>query len=571
MRKSAAAILTLLIFALFQPALAEGELQWLSWDYHAEATAKSLWGEDYCFYKLFGDENRLQWAQDPYKEGYIELIKDPSLLPGNWDAYVQEIVPSANYGFFSPADQKIVMNIYDEKEKPFAFSLKCTGSRRNLWVYDTSVSGGSVDLYIEFDPRNGEARFYSHRGEEGHEGAASFCVENDNNRPETIICGIDLPPNGEMRMNLLQDGEGGIQILESNFADEAALNYYRQDDGYTMNVDFPAFQYFSPEKKNVLINVEAEGRDFDPEAKVSWMAAGKHQEATLSGTHLFDITPDPTYFWLEDPTLSEAFGFVRAAWSLYGPAELLPKGVSARLLLDGRTVAESPADGAMERKLWLHGLEPGAHELRLESVVDGEIAFSKSSSFVLEQDHSQKLYFPDVPPLAWYRDALMELVRRGIAQGYPDGTFGPDRTPNRAELLKLAMLAGGKAAGASAKKSYSDVGDGDWFAPHVRAATEMGIVQGYPDGTFGPGRIVNRAEALKIVLLAMGKSTEGCPSPSGLADVKANDWFAPYACAAQELGLLDRLEGKLDPQKEATRAEAAYWLGKLLGQQGSSI
>lgn len=88
----------------------------------------------------------------------------------------------------------------------------------------------------------------------------------------------------------------------------------------------------------------------------------------------------------------------------------------------------------------------------------------------------------------------------GIIDGYPDGSFGPDLGINRAELMKIMVeMSVGTPDSALYRDCFPDVGD-DWYAPYVCLAEENGWVDGYDDGYFRPGDYVNRAEALKIIV-----------------------------------------------------------------------
>ncbi len=81
--------------------------------------------------------------------------------------------------------------------------------------------------------------------------------------------------------------------------------------------------------------------------------------------------------------------------------------------------------------------------------------------------------FADVPTGYWAAAAIQTLVSKGIATGYPDGTFQPDATLTRAQFLKLLVLTLGLKPSASATP-FADVAPSDWFAPYVAATREPG-------------------------------------------------------------------------------------------------
>lgn len=84
-------------------------------------------------------------------------------------------------------------------------------------------------------------------------------------------------------------------------------------------------------------------------------------------------------------------------------------------------------------------------------------------------------------------EAILSLYARGIIGGYPDGTFRPTAGINRAEFVKI--LVGGFRGGeiAGEGRCFTDVAD-EWFAPYVCAAKRLGWIGGYPDPSASSGQ-----------------------------------------------------------------------------------
>ncbi len=172
------------------------------------------------------------------------------------------------------------------------------------------------------------------------------------------------------------------------------------------------------------------------------------------------------------------------------------------------------------------------------------------------------LNFPDVPGSNPHAGAIAELSAKGVIKGNPDGTFQPDRTVNRAELLTMLYRATGQTPSASSKNCFADVVAGSWYENVVCDAAAKGYVAGYADGMFRPERTVNRVEALKMSLLATKQSVPlgAAAVVSAYIDVPANSWFAPYVAAALRMAMLPipGIDGSLlQPDAPLTRAEAA--------------
>lgn len=151
--------------------------------------------------------------------------------------------------------------------------------------------------------------------------------------------------------------------------------------------------------------------------------------------------------------------------------------------------------------------------------------------------------------------AIQYLYDAGIIQGYPDGTFQPERTVNRAELLKI--LIGGKGITPTVEEynnCFPDVTN-DWFAPFVCYAKEQGWVEGYPDNTFKPGNEVNKVESIKMLIESQEYTIPGVLTPAPLFDdVSKDDWFAIYIAGAKDFGLLEETSGNYNPADYKTRA-----------------
>lgn len=138
--------------------------------------------------------------------------------------------------------------------------------------------------------------------------------------------------------------------------------------------------------------------------------------------------------------------------------------------------------------------------------------------------------FSDVSSSHPYITAIRWGKESGVLSGYPDGTFQPDRTVNRAEFLKIVLAADGvDVASTSDPTGFRDVNEEAWYAPYIRYAKQQGVVQGYPDGSFKPEQAVNFAEALKMAYAALGMS--GDTSASGA-------WYEPYLSHARNNGVL---------------------------------
>lgn len=110
--------------------------------------------------------------------------------------------------------------------------------------------------------------------------------------------------------------------------------------------------------------------------------------------------------------------------------------------------------------------------------------------------------FTDVAEGDWYNNAISTLTNVGVINGYPDGTFRPNASITRAEIVKIAVSFFEFVE--ENDRLFSDV-EGHWAEAYIAAAAEKGLVNGYPDGSFKPDRNVTRAEAVTIINNVLGR------------------------------------------------------------------
>ncbi len=147
-----------------------------------------------------------------------------------------------------------------------------------------------------------------------------------------------------------------------------------------------------------------------------------------------------------------------------------------------------------------------------------------------------------------YEEAVAALTSLGIISGYPDGTFQPDKTITRAEMARLIIAA--LELDDSAISLYSsvltDVG-GHWAKGYVGYAAKIGVVSGYLDKSFRPQNNVSYDEAITMIVRSLGYLSE---------DV-GKSWPDNYVEKGIELGILEGIDG-------ATRGDIALMLYRAM-------
>lgn len=180
--------------------------------------------------------------------------------------------------------------------------------------------------------------------------------------------------------------------------------------------------------------------------------------------------------------------------------------------------------------------------------------------------------FQDVPADHPVYAAAEYLKTQGIIAGYPDGTFQPDRSVNRAEAVKLIVspLIDAQALAQVTATSFTDIAAGTWFLSYVETARLNGILDGPPKRTtFNGGNPVLKAEFIKMLGIAYKtKPTETLseirlPIASDVAN--PDQWFYPYMryAIASSMTMVGS-DGKLHPDRPLTRGDCALILHRFL-------
>lgn len=173
--------------------------------------------------------------------------------------------------------------------------------------------------------------------------------------------------------------------------------------------------------------------------------------------------------------------------------------------------------------------------------------------------------FSDVPSDHPNYAAINYLQENGVIQGYEDNTFRPQQTVNRAEALKILLLGSDIfVPEIQAQEIFPDVIYDAWYAKYALKAKNLSIVKGDDlTGLFRPGDTVNLAEALKM-LLKTNEIEAYVPTSNPYSDVSSGAWFAPYFEYARLAGLLDQSANEnVYPATPVTRGLLAELMYRL--------
>lgn len=188
----------------------------------------------------------------------------------------------------------------------------------------------------------------------------------------------------------------------------------------------------------------------------------------------------------------------------------------------------------------------------------GEESELSNSIFIPRDVSSVSEHFTDIN-FTEYFEAISYIKQIGIVNGYQDGTFRPYREINRAEFVKI-LIESKFPEIAAYNPSYNcfvDVQVSDWYNKYLCFAKQKGIIGGYMDGTFRPNQSITLSESLKVAMDTFAIKLLISP-------VNIGPWYVPYIESARAFGLLP-VSSRLSPAEHLiNRGEMAYITYKIL-------
>lgn len=165
--------------------------------------------------------------------------------------------------------------------------------------------------------------------------------------------------------------------------------------------------------------------------------------------------------------------------------------------------------------------------------------------------------FPDVESTASYAQAVQELSALDVISGYDDGTFGPDKLVTRAEITKMIVdaLAERSSAEASTESTkFADVSADHWAKGYINQGVADGFIAGMSDTEFDPDANVTYVQAQKMLVSAIGYETYAQGQ---------GGWPTGYKTYAASLDITKGISGITD-STELTRAQVAQMIDNAM-------
>lgn len=178
--------------------------------------------------------------------------------------------------------------------------------------------------------------------------------------------------------------------------------------------------------------------------------------------------------------------------------------------------------------------------------------------------------FPDLDTSKWYHKYVDYVIENGLMGDAGDGTFSPDRTLTRAQVITVLWRMEGTPK-ADTAINFTDVSEGQWYTDVVRWAVEEEIMGGYDDGSFRPNAPIKWQELAAILYRYAqykGYSVSAQIDPSAFTGAyKTGAWAydaMAWACGSMTLTRTCAGSGIINPAGAVTRCEFSAVITRFL-------
>ena len=180
-----------------------------------------------------------------------------------------------------------------------------------------------------------------------------------------------------------------------------------------------------------------------------------------------------------------------------------------------------------------------------------------------------KITFSDIEDYPWAMSAIENLAGAGIVNGYENGTFLPNNSVKRADFLLMLLNAMGVDTSEKSDGNFTDIDPERYYYNAVGIAKSMGLANGNGDGTFSPDSTITRQDMMILAKRAMEISTGNTISAdtgvlNKFADKTDISEYALESLAAMvNEGMVSGTGNSIEPKANTTRAQAAVIINRI--------
>ncbi|WP_194841040.1 CAP and S-layer homology domain-containing protein [Sporosarcina cascadiensis] len=170
--------------------------------------------------------------------------------------------------------------------------------------------------------------------------------------------------------------------------------------------------------------------------------------------------------------------------------------------------------------------------------------------------------FTDVPAGHYAEEAIAYMAANQIINGYPDNTYGINKPVTRAQAAKMIALAIKAKPSHAYKMDFTDVTPAHGSYEHIRALTEKGLFAN--QAKFNPNEPLTRGQMAKLLVLGYNIITDDNDFIR-FADVSKSNGAYKYIITIAELNITTTRPGaKFNPNESVTRAQMAAFLYRTI-------
>ncbi|PQP85364.1 phosphoesterase [Paenibacillus sp. PCH8] len=191
----------------------------------------------------------------------------------------------------------------------------------------------------------------------------------------------------------------------------------------------------------------------------------------------------------------------------------------------------------------------------------------KTVSEAIAATKNEQLAMSDIAS-HWANKNINVALKLRVVNGYENGSFRPNAPVTRAEFTAMIARAFGLVESPTAN-SFKD-STSSWAAGYIGALADKGIISGYADGTFKPNATISRAEMVTIIARVLDLNAIGTSAPTNFSDVKSENWAAEAIELASSANLIQGSStSEFSPNGNSTRAEAVTIIIRALESDSS--
>lgn len=175
--------------------------------------------------------------------------------------------------------------------------------------------------------------------------------------------------------------------------------------------------------------------------------------------------------------------------------------------------------------------------------------------------------FNDIKNDHWAYTSVQTLAEMGIVEGFENGSFAPGDLVTREQFVKMLIVAGGYY-NAELTADFTDVAADRWSSAYIASAVSRGIVSGYNDSTFKPAATLTRQDAAVMAYRfcnVMKKTITKSDFLSFADSAAVSDYAIEAVASLESSSVINGFEDEtFRPMSTLTRAQAAKIIYEII-------